>query len=301
VPVLIGLFGIAELLNQSQALDVVKERIRKVAIRLPSREDFRRCRGTIFRSCWIGTFIGILPAEGSTVAAIMGYNEAKRWAKNKDEFGKGAIEGIAGPETANNAATGGAMVPTLALGIPGSGTTAVILAGLIMHGFRPGAYLVRETPEFIYAIFTAMLIANFMFLGIGLAGAKLFSLITLIPRTFLWPSVFIFSTIGAYAYQQTMFDVWVMLIAGFVGFLALRHGFGPAPFVMGLVLGVLVEESWSQAMIIFNGNWLRFFESPICLLFFALTALSLFGGAIWPRLSAAVRRIYPRLRSPMEE
>jgi putative tricarboxylic transport membrane protein len=301
VPVLIGLFGIAELLNQSQVVDVVKERIRSVAVRLPSREDFRRCRGTIFRSCWIGTFIGILPAEGSTVAAIMGYNEAKRWAKNKDEFGKGAIEGIAGPETANNAATGGAMVPTLALGIPGSGTTAVILVGLIMHGFRPGAYLLRETPEFIYAIFTAMLIANFMFLGVGLAGAKLFSLITLIPRTFLWPSVFIFSMIGAYAYQQTMFDVWVMLIAGFVGFLALRHGFGPAPFIMGLVLGVLVEESWSQAMIIFNGNWLRFFESPICLLFFALTALSLFGGAIWPRLSAAARRLYPRLRSPMEE
>jgi putative tricarboxylic transport membrane protein len=159
----------------------------------------------------------------------------------------------------------------------------------------------RETPEFIYAIFTAMLIANFGFLAIGLAGAKIFSLITLIPRTFLWPSVFIFSTIGAYAYQQTMFDVWVMLIAGFVGFLALRHGFGPAPFVMGLVLGGLVEESWSQAMIIFDGNWLRFFESPICIFFYALTALSLFGPWIGPRLGEAARRIYPRMRSAMEE
>jgi putative tricarboxylic transport membrane protein len=301
VPVLIGLFAIGEMLKQSQAMDVVRARVRAVAIRLPGREDFRRCWGTILRSCGIGTFIGILPAEGSTVAAIMGYNEAKRWAKNKDEFGKGAIEGIAGPEAANNAATGGAMVPTLALGIPGSGTAAVILVALIMHGFRPGAYLLRETPEFIYAIFAAMLIANVGFLAIGLVGAKLFSLLTLIPRTFLWPSVFIFSTVGAYAYQQTIFDVWVMLIAGFVGFLALRHGFGPAPFVMGLVLGVLVEESWSQAMIIFDGDWLRFFESPIVNLFFALTFLSLFGGTIWPRLSAAVRRIYPRLRSPMEE
>jgi putative tricarboxylic transport membrane protein len=146
-----------------------------------------------------------------------------------------------------------------------------------------------------------MLIANFMFLGVGLAGAKLFSMITLIPRTFLWPSVFVFSAVGSYAYSQSMFDVWVMLIAGFIGFLALRHGFGPAPFVMGLVLGGLIEESWSQAMIIFDSAWWRFFESPICNLFFALTVLSLLGPVIAPKLSALMRRIYPRMRSPMEE
>ena len=121
------------------------------------------------------------------------------------------------------------------------------------------------------------------------------------PRTFLWPSVFVLSTVGAYAYRQTTFDVWVMLIAGLVGFLALRHGFGPAPFVMGLVLGGLVEESWSQAMIIFDGRWLRFFESPICILFYTLTALSLLGPLVGPRLGDVVRRIYPRLRSPMQE
>jgi putative tricarboxylic transport membrane protein len=301
VPVLIGLFAIGEMLNQSQILDVVHERVRTVAVRLPSRADFRRCWGTILRSCGIGTFIGILPAEGTTVAAIMGYNEAKRWSKNKHEFGHGAIEGIAGPEAANNAGTGGAMVPTLALGIPGSGTTAIILAALMMHGLRPGPFLLRETPEFMYAIFTAMLLANFMFLAIGLPGAKLFALITLIPRTFLWPSVFVLSMVGAYAYRQTMFDVWVMLIAGLIGFVALRHGFGPAPFVMGLVLGGLVERSWSQAMIIFDSAWWRFFESPICNLFFALTALSLLGPYLARGLSAIVRRIYPRLRSPMQE
>ena len=301
VPVLIGVFAISEMLNQSQSLDVVRERIRSLAVRLPSREDLRRCWATILRSCGIGTFIGILPAEGTTVAAIMGYNEAKRWSKHKEEFGKGSIEGIAGPEAANNAGTGGAMVPTLALGIPGSGTTAVILAALMMHGFRPGPYLMRETPEFLYAIFAAMLIANFMFLAVGLAGAKLFSMITLIPRTFLWPSVFVFSAVGSYAYNQSMFDVWIMLVAGFVGFLALRHGFGPAPFVMGLVLGGLIEESWSQAMIIFDSAWWRFFESPICNLFFALTVLSLLGPYLGPGLSAIVRRIHPRMRSPMEE
>lgn len=286
IPVLIGLFAMAELFNQSQVLDVAYERITKVVIKLPGREDFKRIWGTILRSSGIGTFIGILPAEGATVAAIMGYNEAKRWSKHKKDFGTGVPEGIAGPEAANNAATGGAMVPTLALGIPGSATTALILAALIMHGFRPGPYLMQNTPEFVYAIFSAMLVANIMFLGIGLAGAKVFSRITLIPRTFLWPAVFVFSLIGAYASSSSIFDVWIMLIAGVVGFLMIRHGFGPAPLVMGLILGGLVEETFSQSMIILNNDWWRFFESPIVNLFFGFTVLSL--G--WPIFSKLLRR-----------
>ena len=294
IPVLIGLFAMGELLTQSQDINVAVERIKSLVVRLPSREDFHKVKWTILRSSFLGTFIGILPAEGSTVAAIMGYNEAKRWSKNKEEFGHGAIEGIAGPEAANNAAAGGAMVPTLALGIPGSGTTAVILAALMIHGLRPGPYLVRETPEFVYAIFMAMLIANFMFLGIGLAGAKFFSRITLIPRTFLWPSVFIFSTVGAYSFSQSMFDVWIMLASGVLGFAMLRHGFGPAPFVMGLILGRLVEETWSQSMIIFDNNWLRFFESPIVNLFFVLTLMGLFGTPLVRFLG----RIYNRVKPP---
>jgi putative tricarboxylic transport membrane protein len=294
VPVLIGVFAIAELLKQSQTADKTLERIKNVAIKLPSWDDLRRIRGTILRSTGIGTIVGILPAEGTTVAAIMGYNEAKRWSKHPEEFGKGSIEGVAGPEAANNAGTGGAMVPTLALGIPGSGTTAVILAALVMHGFRPGPFLMRETPEILYAIFVAMFIANFGFLFIGLAGARLFSMITLIPRTFLWPSVFCFAVVGAYAYNQQMFDVWVMLIAGLVGFVALRHGFGPAPFVMGLVLGDLLEKNWSQAMIIFDSNWTLFFHSWIANLFFTLTVLSLASPFLVPWVRARMRTAFGR-------
>ena len=293
IPVLIGLFAMGELLNQSQSLQVVYERITSVVVKLPSREDFRRIRGTILRSSGIGTFIGILPAEGATVAAIMGYNEAKRWSKNKQAFGTGCPEGIAGPEAANNAATGGAMVPTLSLGIPGSATTAIILAALIMHGFRPGPYLMKETPEFVYAIFGAMLVANVMFLAIGLAGAKLFSRVTLIPRTILWPAVFVFSLIGSYATGTSLFDVWVMLAAGVVGFVMLRHGFSPAPLVMGLILGRLVEESLSQSMILLDNDWLRFFESPIVNVFFFLTLLSL--G--WPWFKWLAIRLTGRPRS----
>jgi putative tricarboxylic transport membrane protein len=296
VPVLIGLFAMSELLNQSQKLDVAMQRIKSVAIRLPSWADIVRIRWVMLRSAIIGTFIGILPAEGSTVAAIIGYNEAKRWAKNKSEFGKGAIEGIAGPETANNAATGGAMVPTLALGIPGSGTTAIILAALMVHGFRPGPYLVQNTPHFVYAIFTAMFVANVMFLIIGLPGAKLFARITLVPRQLLWPAVFVFSMIGAYAYHQSLFDVWIMLIAGLIGFVMLRHGFGPAPFVMGLILGRLVEEFWSQSMIIFDNNWFRFLESWVVDLFLVLTIFGLFGSVIFKGINKVVSRMKPEGR-----
>ena len=282
VPVLIGLFAVSEMLTQSQAADQVVERIKSVVVKLPSRADIRLVMPTIIRSSGIGTFIGILPAEGSTVAAIMGYNEAKRWSKRKRLFGTGIPEGIAGPEAANNAATGGAMVPTLALGIPGSGTTALILAALITHGFRPGPYLIQETPHFVYAIFGAMAVANMAFLVIGLVGAKLFARITLIPRTFLWPMVFGFSVIGAYSLSASFFDVWVMLVAGIVGFVMRRHGFGAAPLVMGLILGRMLEETFSQSMIVMDLEWWRLFESPIVCLFFGLTALSL--G--WPVISS---------------
>jgi putative tricarboxylic transport membrane protein len=297
IPVLIGLFAMGELLNQSQALDVAYERIRAGVVKLPSRADLKLVWPTILRSSFIGTFIGILPAEGSTVAAIMGYNEAKRWSKHKKDFGTGTPEGIAGPEAANNAATGGAMVPTLALGIPGSGTTALILAALIIHGFRPGPYLIRETPEFVYAIFGAMLLANFMFLGIGLLGAKTFSMITLIPRAILWPAVFTFSVVGAYAGSGAIFDVWVMFIAGVAGFIMLRHGFGLAPLVMGLILGKLVEESFSQSMIMYDNNFFGLFESPIVSVLFALTFISL--G--WPMIGPILKLVSSSRRSRDED
>lgn len=280
VPVLIGLFAIAELLNQSGELRTSYERVRANVMRLPSRDDLRRIRGTILRSSGIGTFIGILPAEGATVAAIMGYNEARRWSKNKDQFGTGCPEGIAGPEAANNAATGGAMVPTLALGIPGSASTALIMAALVMHGLKPGPHLLDKTPEFIYAIFGAMLLANLAFLVVGFAGAKLFSQITLIPRTFLWPAVLVFAVVGSYAASSSWFDVWVMLISGIVGFVMLRHGFAPAPLIMGLILGKIVEESYSQSMIIYDNNLFAMLDRPVVLFFFLCTLASLLGPLI---------------------
>jgi putative tricarboxylic transport membrane protein len=281
IPVMIGIFGISELLTQANVLDRVYRRLAAEAVKLPSREDFRKVWKTMVRSSFIGTFIGILPAEGGTVASMIGYNEAKRWSKEPEKFGHGAIEGVAGPETANNAATGGAMVPTLALGIPGSATTAVIMGALMVHGLRPGPHLFLEQPDFLYAIFTAMLVANFLFLGIGIVGAKLFARITLIPNTFLWPAVFVLAMVGAYSLEQNVVDIYIMLVFGLIGYIGRRHGFSPAPVIMGLVLGEMIENTLKQSLIIFDHNWLRFFERPIVDFFFALAILGLFSPLLF--------------------
>jgi len=275
IPVMIGLFAGAEFLTQAGKLD--QKRVHAVldAVRLPSWADIRRCGATIARSCGIGSFIGVLPAEGGTIAAMIGYNEAKRFAKDRSQFGQGDLRGIAGPEAANNAATGAAMVPTLALGIPGSATTAIILGALLVHGLRPGPHIFAETPTLLYTIFLAMLLANVAFLFLGVVGAKLFARITLIPVTFLWPTVIILACVGAYALEQSMVDVWIMVIAALLGFVLKRYGFSAAPIIMGLILGALVEGSLKQSLIIFDHSWWGFFERPIVLVFFALTAISI--------------------------
>ena len=275
VPVLIGLFAMSELLTQSQTLNAAVERMSAKTLKLPTWKELKVLKWNILRSSSLGTFIGILPAEGSTVAAMMGYNEAKRWSKTPEKFGTGCAEGIVAPESANNAAACGAMVPTLALGIPGSGTTALILAALVMHGFKPGPYLITETPHLVYAIFGAMLIANFGFLGIGLVGAKVFSYVTFIPKRFLWPSVFVFSLIGSYSFSSSFFDVWVMLLSGIIGFFMMRNGFSPAPLVMGLILGPMVEETFTQAMVIHDSSFFQFFDSGVFIIFMVLTLISL--------------------------
>ena len=280
IPVLIGLFAVTELLSQAQQLGRERIAVALSALKLPTLDDFRRIKGTILRSSGIGIFVGVLPAEGSTMAAMIGYNEAKRWSKTPEKFGEGTIEGVAGPEAANNAATGGAMVPTLALGIPGSATAAVILGGLQVQGLRPGPYLFEEQPGLLYGIFFAMLIANILFLFIGLLGAKVFARISLVPRTFLWPTVFALCFVGAYGLNQSIVDVWIMIISGLVGFVLKRNGFGPAPIIMGIVLGGLVETSLAQSMIILDQQWTGFLTRPIALAFFALAIISLTGAQI---------------------
>ena len=283
VPVMIGIFGISELIVQASSLDKKRERVSMKAVQLPNRDDYRKVWKTILRSSGIGTFIGILPAEGATVASMIGYNEAKRWSKTPEQFGNGAIEGIAGSEAANNAATGGAMVPTLALGIPGSATAAVILAGLMVHGIRPGPSMFTEQANFAYTIFWSMMLVNLMFLLVGLTGAKIFARITLIPTQVLWPCVFMISIVGAYALDQSMFDVWIVLISGIIGFFMRRYGFSVVPLAIGLILGEMLEQRLGQSMVMLDEKWWLMFTRPLALLFFCLTIAALFGPVLWTK------------------
>ncbi|MDQ1081983.1 tripartite tricarboxylate transporter permease [Pseudoroseomonas cervicalis] len=277
VPVLIGLFALAEMLEQSTRRAEPARLIAMDAARLPNRAELRKCWRAIWIGSGVGTFIGVLPALGATTAALVGYNETRRWSRHKHEFGRGSIEGVAGPEAANNAAVGGSMVPTLALGIPGSATTAIMLAGLLVQGVRPGPHLFTEQPVLLYAVFASMLAANLLYLVMGLGMAKLFARISLIPPTLLWPAVFVLSVIGAYGPNQSMGDVVVMLVAGGVGFLFRRHGFSPAPLIMGLVLGSMLEEALKQSMIIFDQNPAGFLGRPIAMTLLLVTLAGLVG------------------------
>lgn len=275
IPVMIGLFAMSELFVQSTTINRAIERIGMKAVKLPGLADYKRIWKTVLRSCGIGTFIGILPAEGATVASMIGYSEAKHWSKNPEEFGKGSIEGIAGAEAANNSATGGAMIPTLLLGIPGSATTAVILVGLMIHGLRPGPYLFDQQINSVYAIFGAMFVANLMFFVLGLFGAKLFARVTLIPPALLWPCVFMLSIVGAYSLNEAMLDVLLVLIFGIVGFLFRRFGFSVAPIVIGLILGELLETNLQNSLKMFDGQWWQIPLQPLAMLFFILAILGL--------------------------
>jgi putative tricarboxylic transport membrane protein len=290
---MIGLFAGSELLLQVLNPERDRRLLASAAIALPSREDMRRCMPTIGFCSVIGTLIGILPAAGSTVASLVGYNEARRWSRNRAQFGKGAIEGVAAPEAANNAAVGGAMVPTLALGIPGSGTTAMILGVMIMVGLRPGPMLFEQQPEFLGALFGAMLVANVVFLFIGVLLAKWFARISLVDDSYLWPAIGVFCVIGAYTFSNSVVDLWVMLIASVVGLVMRLRGFSLAPVVIGVVLGELLEESLKQSYIIFEGDLWLFFQRGISVFFLLLSVLA-FVYPLVKRLLVWWRRPVPQ-------
>ena len=273
VQMMIGLFAGGELIRQSTKLGQKRTFVAATVAKLPSVGDLKRIWKTVLRGTGIGTFIGILPAEGGTVAAMIAYNQERKISKNKDQFGKGAIEGVAAAESANNAATGGTMVPTLALGIPGGGSTAVILAAMLILGLRPGPQLFNEQPELLYGIFGAMLGANIYFLFLGMVGAKLFSRISLVPTTFLWPMVFVMAALGAYSLQQNLFDVGIMLVFAYSGYFLKRYGYSPAPIIMGLILGELIEVSLKQSYLIYDGNLFMILKQPFAVLFLALAVI----------------------------
>lgn len=281
IPAIIGAFAISEAFSRigyTQKKDIFITR--KVSTILPRLKEIFRMKWLILRSALIGTWIGILPGVGATTASFVGYAEAVRWSKNPEKFGTGIPEGIAAPETANNAATGGAMVPLLTLGIPGSATTAVIIGGFLVHGLQPGPMLFMNQPKLMYSIFLAMLLANFLMLFAGLGIAKVFSNFIKIRYSLLGPCIFIFAAIGAYGIRNDPVDLWIMLFFGIIGYFMKKYDYPIAPMIIGLVLGNLTESSLRRGLRMYDYNLFAFLFRPIAGVILIIAIISIIYSII---------------------
>jgi putative tricarboxylic transport membrane protein len=230
-----------------------------------TREDWRRSAGPYWRGSILGFLIGVLPGIGPSLASFLSYGLEKRLSKHPEQFGRGAIEGVAGPETANNAGVGGAMVPLFTLGIPGSATTALLLFVFMMYGLQPGPQLFDTNPELIWAIIASMYIGNVMLLVLNLPLVGLFAQLLKTPPAMLYSGVIAFSVLGAYALNFNVFDMLTLLGFGLVGYLMQRYDFPMAPAVLALVLGILAEQHLRRALSVSNGDLMTFVERPISL------------------------------------
>ena len=278
--VAVGLFGIGEVLynaEQIMKMEFVTEKI-KIKEVWPNRAEWRASAMPITRGTIIGFLVGVLPGAGSTIASFMSYAAEKRFSKHPEQFGKGAIEGVAGPESANNSATGGAMVPLLTLGIPGSGTTAIMLGALMMFGLQPGPLLFQKNPDFVWGVIASMYIGNIMLLIMNIACIPLFVKILKIPNSLLFPLIMVFATVGVYSVDGNIFDVWMLYVFGVMGYFMKKFDMPPAPVVLSVVLGPMIERALRQSLTMSLGSYDIFYTRPISA---ALLMLGL-AAVLWP-------------------
>ena len=247
----------------------------KVRVGFPSWKEIVRMKWLYLRSAVLGTFVGVLPGVGATTASFFGYSEAVRWSREPHKFGTGIIDGVAAPETANNAACGGAMVPLLTLGIPGSGVTAVMIGAFIIHGIRPGPMMMVQQPNLVYSIFAGLFFSNFLLILAGIIGIKFLIKVLDVRYARIGPAIFLFAVIGCYALRNSMADVWISVGFGVLGYFMRKYKFGLAPLILGLILGPLCETSFQRAMVLADYNPMTFVTRPISgsLLAFALLSV----------------------------
>ena len=291
IGVAVGLFALAEILeNMERPMEQVFHRTTlRLRTLLPNKEDWKHSWATIIRGSLLGFFIGILPGAGATIASFMSYATAKKLSKRPEMFGKGAIEGVAAPESANNAAAGGAMVSLLTLGIPGSATTAVLLGALLIHGMRPGPLLFTNNPEFVWGLIASMYIGNVMLIIQNMPMITLWVRLLTVPYKILMPLIITISAVGVFATDNNLADVWVMVIFGLIGYVMRKMKYPAAPMVLALVLGPLVEMSLRQSLTISHGSVAVFFTRPISATLSVIAILSLlapFVRILWERRKA---------------
>ena len=282
IGVAVGLFAVAEVLvNLEEPMEqvFVKTEFRLRTL-FPNLQDWKDSLAPIGRSSILGFFIGVLPGAGATIASFMSYAVEKKLSKHPERFGTGIIQGVAAPEGANNAAAGGAMVPLLTLGIPGSGTTAILLGALLIHGLRPGPLLFQSNPDFVWGVIASMYIGNVMLLVLNLPLVGLWASMLRIPYKILMPLIVTISAVGVFATDNNIFDMWVMFAFGVIGYLMRKLEYPAAPAVLGLVLGPLVERSLRQSLTISHGDLSIFFTRPISAVLTVCALLSLFAPLV---------------------
>ena len=279
IPCVVGLFALSEMFVRASETHVIKASINyKVGFRLPKIADWKGRITNLIKSCSIGSFVGALPGTGAATAAFISYSEAKRSSPNRDKFGTGEPDGLIAAESANNAVTGSAMVPTLALGVPGDPVTAVMLGTFIVHGVTPGPRLFSENLDIVYAIFFILVAVNIVMFFVGALGAQAFTRVLRIPEPLLMAMVVVIALVGAYGVRGNPIDLLTAFVAGVVGFLLRKNGFPLAPLVIGMVLSQMIENSLRQGLMITRGDFFAFFQRPISLTLFILT----FTILIWP-------------------
>lgn len=275
---LIGLF------SMSQVLTLAEKKIRKPGEMVEfddkvslSRKEIKRILPTTLRSWIIGNVVGILPGAGATIASFLGYNTAQRFSKHKEEFGFGSIEGIAGAEAANNAVTGGSLIPALTLGIPGESVTAVLIGGLLIQGLQPGPDLFNKYASITYTFFAGFFLVQFFMLILGLLGAKVFAQISRLSDAILIPAITALCVVGSYAIRNSMIDVFIMFIFGVIGYFAKKFDLNNASIVLALILGPIGERGLRRSLALSDNDPSILFSSVICWMLIALSVASIFA------------------------
>ena len=286
IPALIGLFAMASVFYGVEEDLRRSERV-SLSFAMPRLRKLLGMWKVYLHASVLGSIIGVLPGAGATITSFICYNEVRRFSKNKDEFGKGALEGVAAPEAGNNAVVGGSMVPLLTVGIPGSATTAVLLGALMLHNIQPGPLLFQTNGEIVYGVFAALLVACFAQLFFGLIGVPLWIKVISAPRPLLLSVIAVISVVGSYGYNNSIVDVWVMFGFGLPGYILRKLDFPITPIILALVLGGILEENFRRALIVSNGDYTIFVSQPISAILLVMAALSLMSPYILNRLSRA--------------
>lgn len=292
LPVAIGIFGIAEVLasmERSYDSEPIKTRLRDMWL---TAKDWAECRLAILRGGTLGFFIGIMPGAGPTVASILAYVMEKRFSKHPERFGNGALDGVAASESANNSAAHGALIPMLALGIPGSASTAVLLAALVLQGIRPGPTLLVEQADLVWSLIASMFIGNVILLVLNLPLAPAFASLLRIPYEYFAPGILVISLVGAYATTLSLFNVGLTLFFGMVGYLMIKADLPRAPVVLAVVLAQLMESSLRQSLMLSEGSLVIFVQRPLS----AILLILVIGSLLLPIINMARDHIARRSR-----